>query len=420
MKTINLPNPNGIKRLSWLHQAAVASTESPFSFRQQVYAHRGQRRRAGIHIATTTEDQAKKWIATLLKLNGTEKPFFLSDGAGLQGVLARGTPLVQGENQTGRDLVTDGWTISTTVLKAGEWIALGNELHQVMEDVVSDGSGNATLQLWPIINNPWPNDYPIEANTPQGSFRLTKPPTFDWNMEKFMEGFSLSAVEFPHRTREDYQVASFDRASSQRLEHSSESEFTFGLGHFTISLFAKWDVLSDGATIFPAALGKGNTGTGEWELFSDAAGQVSFRLDGTVANTQSVVAGKWVHHVITRSAETVAHYINGISPVLATNGADLNSTKSIEIGCSDSAGTRYFDGLIDCVGLWKGRALDAREVAKLYNGGEGYTYAGLPSSLKTNLEAYWDFDNPLGNLDDPVNGFDLTNISSTTFPDWTE
>ncbi|MEK9722042.1 MAG: P22 phage major capsid protein family protein [Rhodospirillaceae bacterium] len=78
-----------------------------------------------------------------------------------------GTPLVNGASQTGSSLVTDGWGTSITgVLKQGDIITLAsvngvnpvsksnNSVLQqfvVTADVNSDGSGNATIPIYPAI-----------------------------------------------------------------------------------------------------------------------------------------------------------------------------------------------------------------------------------------------------------------------------
>ncbi len=61
-----------------------------------------------------------------------------------------GTPLVNGADQTGKTLTTDGWTVSQSgVLKAGDFIRIGDDLktYMVTADVDSDGSGEATVPL---------------------------------------------------------------------------------------------------------------------------------------------------------------------------------------------------------------------------------------------------------------------------------
>ena len=73
---------------------------------------------------------------------------------------AGGTPLVNGGSQTGRSLVTDGWTVSTTIFKAGDYLKLaGNDkVYMITADVSSDGSGNATISIEPaLVSSPADN-----------------------------------------------------------------------------------------------------------------------------------------------------------------------------------------------------------------------------------------------------------------------
>lgn len=64
-----------------------------------------------------------------------------------------GTPVVNGATQTGNNIVTNGWPNSTTVLKAGDLVRLGalSPVFEITSDVTSDGSGNATLPIEPLV-----------------------------------------------------------------------------------------------------------------------------------------------------------------------------------------------------------------------------------------------------------------------------
>lgn len=77
-----------------------------------------------------------------------------------------GTPLVNGANQTGASLVTDGWTATTTFLTVGDVFTLAGvfsvnpqnyqstgDLQQfvVTAQTVTDGSGNSTIAISPSI-----------------------------------------------------------------------------------------------------------------------------------------------------------------------------------------------------------------------------------------------------------------------------
>lgn len=64
-----------------------------------------------------------------------------------------GTPVVEGSAQTGNTLNTSGWTPASTVLKAGDFINIAGttKVYKVLEDVISGGTGLATLKLAPNL-----------------------------------------------------------------------------------------------------------------------------------------------------------------------------------------------------------------------------------------------------------------------------
>jgi hypothetical protein len=67
---------------------------------------------------------------------------------------ATGTPLANGAASVGdTSIVTDGWSNSITCMKAGDYLKFANhdKVYMVVEDVSSDGSGNATLTIEPPL-----------------------------------------------------------------------------------------------------------------------------------------------------------------------------------------------------------------------------------------------------------------------------
>lgn len=63
-----------------------------------------------------------------------------------------GSALVKGASQTGTSINTDGWNyLSQTVLVEGDFFQIADQLYMVLEDVVTDGSGNATINFEPAI-----------------------------------------------------------------------------------------------------------------------------------------------------------------------------------------------------------------------------------------------------------------------------
>lgn len=156
----------------------VATSVSPFTGQQQVYKHPGQWWEMEVTMPAMKRADAEAVAAFLIKLSGQYGTFLLGDVANTapRGV-GTGTPLVNGASQTGDSLVTDGWTPSTTgILKAGDWIQLGSasstRLHKVLDDVNSDGSGNATLTIWPNLRSSPSDNAAIVVNNTKGIWRL--------------------------------------------------------------------------------------------------------------------------------------------------------------------------------------------------------------------------------------------------------
>lgn len=178
----------------------MAVAASPFTFQSQSYVWPGQIWFADINLPAMTRAQAEPWIAKLASLNGREGSFLLGDTANktARGV-ATGTPLVKGAGQTGQDLITDGWTISTTgILKAGDWIQLGSgttaRLYKTLADVNSNGAGEATLSLWPNLRSSPADNAVITVSSPMGRFMLTDDLDYSINeLKKY--GLSFQAVE---------------------------------------------------------------------------------------------------------------------------------------------------------------------------------------------------------------------------------
>jgi len=169
----------GIKSMTIRAVSVVGMNQSPFTGQQQVYKHQGQWWEAEITLPPMKRADAEQIAAFLFKLNGRYGTFTLGDPANTapRGV-GTGTPLVYGGSQTGAELITDGWTANTTgILKAGDWIQLGSasstRLYKVLNDVNSDASGVATLDIWPNLRSSPADNAAITVNSPKGQWRLS-------------------------------------------------------------------------------------------------------------------------------------------------------------------------------------------------------------------------------------------------------
>ena len=79
----------------------------------------------------------------------TLTPPVLSTGLGSPA----GTPLVNGADQTGRSVVTDGWNNSITIFKADDYIKFANhdKVYTVTADASSSGAGASTISIEPAL-----------------------------------------------------------------------------------------------------------------------------------------------------------------------------------------------------------------------------------------------------------------------------
>lgn len=194
---LEIPGGLYLESIEWIHETSVGFTESPFSRKLKVYDNGGKRFRVSCALPVMTTTDAKRWLAFFLSLNGLEGTFRLTPSAEkfTEGS-AQGTPLVDGASETGQSLSTDGWIASQTrVLAAGDWIELEGFLYRVLNDVASDGSGAATLDLWPNLRATPSDNAPITTSNPKGTFRLAELPNYAIDVNRLVNGLKFEAVE---------------------------------------------------------------------------------------------------------------------------------------------------------------------------------------------------------------------------------
>ena len=112
-----------------------------------------------------------------------------------------GTPLIDGALSIGDSEITiDGLPLSATgYLKAGDYIQLGSgstaTLHKVLDDVDSDGTGEATFEIWPDVRRAVANDEAVVVSNAKGRFRLATNVT-SWSINNSSAyGVAFDAVE---------------------------------------------------------------------------------------------------------------------------------------------------------------------------------------------------------------------------------
>lgn len=172
---------------------------SPLSGAIQTTSRGGTRWGLQLFFNNLTGDDRSEMQAFLVKLNGQVHYFTVHDHSYTIRGTGGGTPLVNGASQTGTTLVTDGWSNSATVLKAGDQISFSNgtfdELKMVTADVTSDGSGNASIPIIPEIHVSPANNASIDISDPLGTFLLSNPSVSWTTVPKPFSNFAIQAVE---------------------------------------------------------------------------------------------------------------------------------------------------------------------------------------------------------------------------------
>jgi hypothetical protein len=173
--TYPLTPPPGIQRVRITHQHATAFLRSPWTFSAQTQEHPGKIFTAEVTVAPCRwAEGAAAWAAFLAKLKGPVGTFYLGNKLAPRRGVATGTPQVNGSVAARSETITTkGWTNSTTnILREGDYIQIGTRLYQVMLDANSDGSGNATLDVFPPVREALVNNTAIVITNPVGLFRL--------------------------------------------------------------------------------------------------------------------------------------------------------------------------------------------------------------------------------------------------------
>jgi hypothetical protein len=174
-------------------------------------------------------------------------------------------------------------------------------------------------------------------------------------------------------------------SSANYLSLSSVAGFSPGSGNFTLTFWAKSALVGQGGA-YPIVLSKdGNSSNEEWLIYIDAG------ANSPVLEVTSNGSSK-SHVTATGSifGDTSWHFVaaewDGTNLAISVDGgafATTGYTGSIFSGTgpvrmfADVSSSNSWDGSLDEVAFWKGRALTITEVGTLYNSGVGFGYSNF-------------------------------------------
>ena len=186
---LSTPTTIGIESIEIRAVNAVATSQSPFTYKQQIVSHQGQRWEASVNIPSVRRDLAAEWKAFLTALKGPTGTFLLGDP---DYATPRGD--VSSVTLTGSAGDETATVTMTGSLLAGDYIQLGSgstaKLHQVLIDQTGDGS----LEIWPALRSDYTSTS-VTFNNPKGVFRLSTNMS-SWSINNASAyGISFEAVE---------------------------------------------------------------------------------------------------------------------------------------------------------------------------------------------------------------------------------
>ena len=186
---LDTPTTIGIEKIELRAVNAVAVSQSPFTYKQQIISHGGQKWEASVTIPPVRRDKAAEWKALLVGLKGQTGTFLLGDPdyATPQGTVTSCTLT----GNVGDETVT---VVMTGTLKAGDYIQLGAGATAKLHQVLLDQSGDGDLEIWPALRGDY-SSATVVFNSPKGVFRLSSNVT-SWSINNTSSyGISFEAVE---------------------------------------------------------------------------------------------------------------------------------------------------------------------------------------------------------------------------------
>lgn len=177
MATITYPSTPKPQGMSWRLVMPTQTNVSDWTGRRQTVASgRGWWEAQITFPPIVGSTNINAWRSFIAKARGAANDFQVPVDPVAQSA-ATATPLVNGAGQLGRTLNTDGWPTSTTVLQAGQYVTINNQLLQLTENVTSNGSGVATLTFEPPIRVSPSDNAAIEFKNPYCLMYLVEEPT---------------------------------------------------------------------------------------------------------------------------------------------------------------------------------------------------------------------------------------------------
>ncbi len=170
-----------ISQIIYIQVNKTGVVASAFTGSEEKQVFEGQWWIAQVAFANLTRDDAEDLLGTLAALRGRQGTCILTDvvNASPRGAAkdVPSSPRIDGSDQQGGTVkIKSGPASTVSWLRRGDRIQIGPDTrpryHVVLEDATTDGSGKATLSIWPLLKAPVVDNDPVAYTNPKGLFEL--------------------------------------------------------------------------------------------------------------------------------------------------------------------------------------------------------------------------------------------------------
>lgn len=176
MNPIDLPAALArVVSISWTMESNHGLAASVFSGHAQ--AQRGQLERWSftMQFPRMTRAVAQEAMGFFMRLEGNLGTFRMSDPAACQPLgIASGSPVLAAAAPAGSRIVSvSGWQPNVArIMRAGDWVQIGDNFSRVRADVDSNALGSCNLDLWPRLMLAVDAGEPVIVRDAKGIFRF--------------------------------------------------------------------------------------------------------------------------------------------------------------------------------------------------------------------------------------------------------
>ena len=171
-----LPDHVGAVSVRIAQRSTVAVSTSPFTGSQQIQEYAGQWFEMEFNMPPMEKADAALWTAFLLKLNGMAGTFLAGDPAYVKRGDCVAADVSGSHAARAKVLNIKNAGVGETIL-AGDYLQLGtganSRLHKNLTDATVDGSGLASLDIWPATRISYSDGATITLLNPKSVWRLT-------------------------------------------------------------------------------------------------------------------------------------------------------------------------------------------------------------------------------------------------------